>query len=225
MKKLALFSSAVAVMSAVAAAPAVAEDEISANVAITSDYVFRGLTQSDEDLAIQGGFDYAHDSGFYIGTWASSVANAINPSGVEIDYYGGYAGEFGEVGYDVGVLYYDYPGSDVSITEIYGSLSYSIATLYIGEAVDADPAGSSEYTYVNLAIDYEINDLFTVGGSFGHTDFDLNTSNDYDDYRLYVATSFAGVDLELAYTDTDLDQNQDAVNDDGRFVVTVSKSF
>ncbi len=110
----------------------VASAEITGNVSLTSDYKFRGISQSDESPAIQGGLDYAHDSGFYVGTWASSVDFDTNGAGydgsLELDVYAGFGNTIGDsdFGYDVGVMYYAYPGDDGAegdYFEFYGGLS------------------------------------------------------------------------------------------------------
>ena len=80
--------------------------EVSGNVAIGSDYFFRGIDQSGGE-ALSGGFDVGFESGFYVGTWASSIDFS---GGLELDYYAGYGGSFSdEVSYDIGYLYYGYP--------------------------------------------------------------------------------------------------------------------
>jgi uncharacterized protein (TIGR02001 family) len=87
----------------------------SANVAYTSDYYVRGLSQNWHDPALQGGFDIEHSSGFYIGTWASNVSpNTFPDASLEIDVYAGYGGEIGEtgIGYSVGLIGYLYPNGD-----------------------------------------------------------------------------------------------------------------
>lgn len=98
---------------------------LTANVGLYSQYVFRGLTQTNSDPAIQGGFDYSHSSGFYLGVWGSNVSwlkeNTTSTTGavsgsyksggsLELDFYGGYKGSVGDFGYDVGLLQYYYPG-------------------------------------------------------------------------------------------------------------------
>src|SRR4051794_14133352 len=112
-----------------AAAPApTPEHTITGNVGLFSQYIFRGLTQTDRKPAVQGGFDYAHSSGFYAGTWASNISwlkenastvvNGATVSGgtygeggsMEWDFYGGYKGTVGDFSYDLGTLYYWYPG-------------------------------------------------------------------------------------------------------------------
>ena len=127
-----LFASTFAPAIALAADPAPAptpEHTFTGNVGLFSQYIFRGLTQTNKDPALQGGFDYAHSSGFYAGTWASNISwlkeNAsVNVPGVgvvtggtygqggslEWDFYGGYKGTVGDFSYDLGTLYYWYPG-------------------------------------------------------------------------------------------------------------------
>ena len=70
-----------------------AHAELSANIGVTSNYLWRGVTQTDDGAAIQGGIDWSHDSGFYLGTWASNIDWGVGSSGVEVDFYGGYAGD------------------------------------------------------------------------------------------------------------------------------------
>src|SRR5574340_553060 len=112
------------VASAQTAATAPAPDyTLTGNFGIYSQYVFRGLTQTDAKPAFQGGFDFTHKSGIYLGTWGSNVS-WLHDSGVcnhgcslEWDLYGGWRYAFNDDwGVDVGVLYYYYPGSYVSVT-------------------------------------------------------------------------------------------------------------
>src|SRR5688572_31801626 len=89
---------------------------VTGNVGLFSQYIFRGLTQTNEEPAIQGGFDYSHSSGFYVGTWGSNVSwlqdgGSYRAGGsLELDIYGGFKGSIGktDLGYDVGLLYYWY---------------------------------------------------------------------------------------------------------------------
>jgi len=95
----------------------------SANVAFTTDYIWRGMTQSDGS-AIQGGFDFESDSGFYAGIWGSNV-NFNDGNGQELDYYAGYTTSLGIIGVDSGYIIYDYPDSnpDLKFEEMYLGLS------------------------------------------------------------------------------------------------------
>jgi uncharacterized protein (TIGR02001 family) len=96
-----------------AQAPAPTPDfTLSGNLTIGSDYRFRGFTQTDYQPTIQGGIDFAHKSGFYLGNWNSNVSsNLYNGAPIEMDFYGGWKTTFGDFGLDVGVIYYYYPGS------------------------------------------------------------------------------------------------------------------
>ena len=78
---------------------------ISANATLQTDYTWRGMSQNSENPSVNGGLDVEFDSGFYAGTWLAAVS-----SSVEVDYYGGYAGELGDIGYDIGYVKFDYPG-------------------------------------------------------------------------------------------------------------------
>jgi len=122
MKK-ALIAAAVATACAVpfaAFAQAKAEPEytFSGNAGLFSDYRFRGFTQTDYRPAFQGGFDFAHKSGLYAGNWNSNVSSvAYNGASLEMDFYGGYRTTIGDIGVDVGVLYYYYPGTGKYIAD------------------------------------------------------------------------------------------------------------
>ena len=240
-----------AVMAGSMAAPSVyAEDgphTFSANVAMVSDYRFRGMSQNDETIAIQGGFDYAHDSGFYAGTWASSLdwqdgAAGSDDTTIEVDLYAGFGGDIGDsgFGYDVGVLRYMYPnaasGTDYDTTEVYGSLSYSYFTASLAYSNELNFLGADDSTYFNLAGDYEFDNGVGIGASWGTFDIDEKRGQadlDYDDWKIYVAYTtpekFGGFDLELAYIDTDedgvCDNSAGPFQCDSTAVFSISKSW
>ena len=109
------------------------------NVGVVSDYRFRGLTQSRFDPALQGGIDFAHKSGFYLGAWASSIKwikDAGGNADAEIDLYGGYKGSVSDMGYDLGVLTYQYPSNrltpSANTTELYGALTVGRDSAVVG---------------------------------------------------------------------------------------------
>ena len=145
---------------------AYAETELSANVALTTDYVWRGVSQTLEDPAIQGGFDFEHDSGFAVGVWGSNVdfweTGDPNDDGanMEFDIYGSYSGEFGDgFSYSVGVIYYMYPGTDSGVDidwlELNGSLGWGPVAFAINYS--SDVYNSSETgVYYNLSGSHEI---------------------------------------------------------------------
>ena len=102
------------------AAPAKAEPEytIAGNAGLFSDYRFRGYSQTDYKPAFQGGIDFAHKSGFYLGNWNSNVSSVLyNGASLEMDFYGGYKATFGDFGLDVGTIYYYYPGTGAYIPD------------------------------------------------------------------------------------------------------------
>jgi len=152
-------------MNVLAEEEASSEHSISYNVGLFSQYIFRGYNQTDGRPALQGGVDYEHSSGFYLGAWASNVSwtvdkfdngsDAAYKSGgtAEIDLYGGFANEIGDtgIGYDVGVLQFLYPGelrsgyAKANTTEVYGGLNYKWLsyTAYVVTSEDAWTWGKS----------------------------------------------------------------------------------
>ncbi len=102
-----------------------AQAAVSGNIGAASNYLWRGTTQTDDSVAVQGGIDYSHDSGFYLGTWASNVDFGDDTS-YELDFYGGYSGSIGEdFGYDISYLYYGYPDAEGDID--FGELALTLS--------------------------------------------------------------------------------------------------
>ncbi|NVK25181.1 MAG: hypothetical protein HWE10_09665 [Gammaproteobacteria bacterium] len=135
---------------------AYAQAELSANVAVTSNYIWRGMEQTDGGPAVQGGVDYADASGFYVGTWASNVDDWGVDASFELDLYGGYTGTAGGWDYDIGYVLFMYPGADVDLDfgEIYGSVSKG--ALSLGVAVLANANGADFGDSIYLSADYSI---------------------------------------------------------------------
>ena len=134
MKKSIVLATAVAAV----LASGVAAAELSANAAITSNYIWRGVTQTSDQAAGQGGIDWGHKSGLYVGTWVSNVNFDNSDDGYEMDVYAGFAGEAGKLGYDVGVITYQYPITpEFNFTEVYVSGTASIVTIGLNYTVDA----------------------------------------------------------------------------------------
>jgi len=240
------------IATAMLATTAVAQAEISGNVALVSDYVFRGISQTDNQMALQGGFDYEHESGLYIGTWASNVDsnffdNQTDPQ-LEVDLYAGYSSEFMGFGYDLGYLRYQYPGSSGPGTnEWYVSGSYStedigdfsLSAIY-SPKLNFLPSDQSAW-YLKGAYDvtlpwYEIGFSAHLGYSTGDA-FDVSNGDrakgdsgfydSYTDWSLGLSKSVYGVDLGITYTDLDLSSDDDCHKDycDSKVVFSVSKSL
>lgn len=214
------------------AAPAAATPEhtFAYNVGLYSQYIFRGLTQTREDPAIQGGVDYTHSSGFYAGAWASNISwlsdsDAYKSSSLELDLYGGYASTIGQsgIGYNVGVLQYVYPGRQMpgsvykkaETTELYGSLSYGwlqgkVSAVVSNGAFGYDNADGTTYTELNLTVPVPYGKGYTAIAHVGYQDFTgstagtSNSTYDYTDWKLGLTKSFEnGVNLGAYYTATD----------------------
>lgn len=219
---------------------AASDIEVSANVALTSDYRFRGISQSDEELAIQGGFDVGFAPGFYVGVWGSSVdfdSNGAADGSLEADYYVGWAGNMGgsDVGIDVGYMYYDYPGDDGGFgdyQEIYASLSWK--DLEVGVAYSDDYYGETdEFWYLSGDYSFALSEQVSVGLHIGYNMLEENggflaTDEDaYIDYSISVSYGWQGVDFSLALVGTDLDEDDVFGTDwaDDTAVFTISKSM
>lgn len=199
-----------------AAAPA---DPLSFNVGAVTEYRYRGISQSRLKPALQGGIDYAAPSGFYVGTWASTIKWIKDiPGGdadVEIDLYGGWKGEVAkDLTLDVGVLTYQYPSNKLSTsantTELYGALSYGPATLKYSHAVTNTfaNADSKNSFYLDLSAGFDVGSGVTVTPHVGYQKIkgpasDLAT---YTDYSLTVSKDFSGFLLSAALVGTDADK-------------------
>ena len=131
----------VALLGTLAAMPAMADSPFSANIALTTDYLFRGMTQTGHKPALQGGFDYAGPSGIYAGVWGSNISwiqdtGMAASASVELDTYLGISNSFAtDFTYDVGFLRYNYPGTyfpgvaSANTNELYGAIGYKWVTL------------------------------------------------------------------------------------------------
>jgi len=185
---------------------------LSANVGLYSDYVFRGISQTGGDPAIQGGLDYSHASGFYLGTWASNVGwledfQGYQSGNVEIDLYGGFRGDIGKTGltFDVGAIQYMYPGDKVAVvndadtTEVYAALGWKWFTVKysyyvsdevfgIGNLTAGNTGDSSGSDYLSIAASVPVGDTgLTLGASWGTFSFENNGAFDYDDWKVSAA--------------------------------------
>lgn len=202
----------------------------SASVALSSEYIWRGISQTDGDPAISGSFDYAHSSGFYAGTWASSY-DFDDEASSEIDIYAGYAGQFGDtgIGYDIGALRYMFPGEDYNWNEVYGSLSYSIFTASVAYSGDTLGSGEDGY-YYSLDAGYDLPMGLNLYGGIGYYDADEQTFTDgidnYSHYWVGVSKDLAGFTFDLSYQDSESDA-EDIYGDraEETFLFSVSKSF
>jgi uncharacterized protein (TIGR02001 family) len=241
------------VMMMLVPAAALAQEEppysISANTAITTDYTFRGISQTDESAAIQGGFDGSYSLNavdLYAGVWASNVDfDDGDEAQTEFDLYGGFTGTLplGEgLTWDAGVLYYLYPGADSDLEydfiEGYAGLGYTFnkaaLTPEIGVKVYYTNdyfAASGEGVYVDgtgsLSLPYDVG----LGLHYGYQSIDDDSAfgaPSYSDWSVSLSKEVLGLEMAIAYVDTDLSKDEcfgGTTLCEARPVFTVSKSF
>ena len=207
-----------------------ANAEITGTVTLVSDYDFRGITQTAQDPALQGSIDYAHDSGFYLGAWASNVDfGDCCDENIEVDLYTGFRG--GEdLTYDVGLIYYMYPGAeDIDFPEVYAGLGYKWISGKIWYSNDFGNSGDS-------AMYYEANGAFELPANFGltahvgYSDGDYWQGFEYTDWSVGATWTISNFTLGLKYVDgSDLEAFDGTPDDVGsseaRAIFSVSTTF
>ncbi|MAZ10505.1 MULTISPECIES: TorF family putative porin [unclassified Limnobacter] len=228
MKKLVLVA-AIAATTFGAVSTAQAEVTVAANANVTTDYKFRGISQTQSGPAFQGGFDVAFGNGFYVGNWNSNISNLGTGAGLEMDFYGGYAGEVSGIGYDVGALYYFYEGydqgtgPDADTLEVYGKLSYAGAYAKLSYAASDDyfaftaANGSTDQggsTYLDLGYTFPLSDKLSLTAHYGLTSFDKDmadnrpgatgTIDSYSDYSIGATYAFnSNYSVTAAYVEAE----------------------
>lgn len=247
-----------------AAAPEPASPHtLTGNFGLFSQYIFRGLTQTDRQPAAQGGFDYSHEGGFYAGTWASNISwlrdgtpQAYKSGGsLEWDIYGGFKGNFGksDFGYDVGLLYYWYPGDTnpgctigtstacpkADTLEVYGALSWKWLSAKLSYAISNEVFGVANANgtyYADLTASYPLADTkLTLIAHYGIQKYTGQTagaaSNDtiysYNDWKLGVNYSLPkDFTVGVYYTDTSSVNNlgYGSVSEGGSYPRNIAKS-
>jgi uncharacterized protein (TIGR02001 family) len=226
---------------------------VSANVALTTNYVWRGYSQSAENAAIQGGFDYAHiggakghegPTGLYFGVWGSNVNfgnDAVtSPNGdgasMELDLYGGYKFKAGPIDLDVGVIRYMYPDAhsslDYDFTELYVGGAYGPFSLKYFNASDYQGTTTMSGTYLDAAVSLELPEGFGLAlhvGKSGGDGVQAAFGKKYTDYKISLSKEIGGFGFGLAFTDTNQSGAQEIKKgvgaNDGQFMLTVSKSL
>lgn len=214
-----------AALAASFAAPAFAE--VTANVGVVSDYVFRGISQTRGGPALQAGVDYAHDSGIYVGAWGSNVkwvseGGIANGNRFETDLYGGYKTEVGGLGLDVGMIRYVYPAKELTgafpspnTTEAYVGFSYGIASLKYNHTVSDHFIGwvdsnTLEKTrgsnYTDLTVTYPVSEGMNVIAHVGRQNVKNYGKASYTDWKLGVTKDVGFGEVGFAVTGSDADQ-------------------
>jgi uncharacterized protein (TIGR02001 family) len=218
--------------------------EFSANVALTTDMVFRGMSFTNEEPSLNGGFDLEHDTGFYVKTWATNVnlleGDTVEPderANLAIGWYVGYNGDFSDnLNYDIQAAYFAFPGAakdlNYDFAEFTGALTYSIQDTDLGFSYTFSPdfflkSDTAHYYELNASHTFvNANDL-KIGGRIGLQtvkDNDTIGFDDYTNYGIWISYPIGDFTSTLEYTNTDLD-NGDDLNADGRVFFTLSHSF
>jgi len=223
---------------AAAAAPAVHANELSGNISVTNNYIWRGLTQTTNDAAVQGGIDFAMDNGLYAGTWASNAK--FGPDDVysyENDYYAGWSGSKDNWTFDIGYLYYNYDNeADFDFGEVYGTIGWKSLSFsaYVLANTEANSGPSQDFDagktyYLSLDYSFMVLDDIEIGLHGGYYDGDFQeafngTDGDYYDYN--ISLSKGGFGFMISDTNVDgpaADGQYD--NDKVKFVVSYSVDF
>ncbi|MBK9586612.1 MAG: TorF family putative porin [Alphaproteobacteria bacterium] len=209
----------------------------SGNLGFVTEYSFRGIAQSNEKPAIQGGFDVNHTSGLYAGVWGSNVDfNDGDEATVEIDAFVGYAGEFKGLSYDLGLIYYAYPGADDSLDydywEFAASMGYDFEVAALTASFNYSPnnfADSGHAEYYALSADVPIYKELSLTAHVGHQEIDEEEDfgvDDYNDWSVGLGYSLYGFDASLQYVDTDLDETEECADGcEDRVIFGVSRTF
>jgi uncharacterized protein (TIGR02001 family) len=216
----------------------------SANLAIVSDYDCRGVSQTDEKPALQGGFDFNHRSGLYAGVWGSSISwtrdvesDAHAHNRAELDLYIGYRHAFGDFGVDAGVLRYVYPGSfdgawrsetglkHPDTTEGYLGVSWKFLSFKYSHAFTRllGAPGSRGSHYYDLSASHEVSDKLTVTAHYGIQRV-TGPGESYADWKVGAVYQLGGFDLGLHYVGTDLGHAKE-LNAEGRVILSIGKVF
>jgi uncharacterized protein (TIGR02001 family) len=244
MKKV-LLTSAVSVAVLMASAPSYAQ--LTANASVTNNYLWRGLTQSINEAAVQGGVDYASESGFYVGTWTSNVSyDSDDAYSYEHDMYFGFSGEAEGFSYDVGYLYYNYDSNaGFDFGEVYGSIgignfsltAYLLANAEPDEAPGQDFSFGSAY-YISGDITIPTESGAEIGLHMGYHAGDFmyafnGATDDYFDFNFSIAKD--GFAFLVSQTSLGDDDDSDGIedyasmaardNDEIKFVVSYGVDF
>lgn len=239
MRVLCQLTSALAIGAAMACGAAEAQGAWTGNVAATTDYVFRGLSQTNGNAAVQGGADYT-DGGFYAGAWASSLDFGVDAAGanaaadLELDVYAGFRPVWGNVTFDLGVIGYLYPGSTDDFSEYdywegYAKASFSpVEGASLGVAAYYSPeftTESGDAVYIEANGSWTLSDSFAISGAVGQQTVDTPIFAGEDQYVTWNVggtLTAGGFSFDMRYVGTDVENL--AIADD-RAVFTVKRAM
>ncbi len=213
MKKLNVLAISAAVAGALLSVSGTATADLTGNIGLSNNYLWRGVTQNADEAAISGGIDYSHDSGAYVGAWTSNLANGS----YELDLYFGYGGEVGSVAYDVGFIQYMYPlDTNADFAEIYAGVDVIGIELDVAFTVDTDAGGDDSNIYASIGYAFDLGNDLSLGLLYGNYMFDDSTVEDYSHYSVTLAKGDFSFGLQA---------NDITGDDDMRVVVAWGKEF
>jgi uncharacterized protein (TIGR02001 family) len=223
-----LASAAFAFPSLASAQAAASPHTLTGNAGLFSSYRFRGIDQTFGKPALQGGIDYSHSSGFYLGNWNSNVSSGAGyPGGnLEMDFYGGWKGSFGDFGLDLGAIYYYYPGTNSHPSSPFGVFNLKTGTPLFGKVDNTEVyiggswkwislkyfhatsdyfgvPGTSGSHYLDLGANYDLGGGWGINGHVGSLKFKNQLNGDYTDWKIGVTKDIGGWILGAAYIATD----------------------
>lgn len=196
-----------------------ANAEVSANVALTTDYVFRGVSLSDNNAAIQGGADWNNEQ-FYVGTWASSLSD-----GMELDVYAGFTPTTGPITWDFGIIGYFYPGADDDGAEFDYFEGVASGTFELNDQISLggglwyspeNYGDTGEATYFEVNGSFSVSDALSFDAAYGNQTIEDPDGgpggaeeDDYNTWNIGGTYAIHGFSLDLRYHDTDIDAGSD----------------
>ncbi|HPF45663.1 MAG: TorF family putative porin [Alphaproteobacteria bacterium] len=181
--------------------------ELAFNASLLSDYRFRGVSKSNNDVAVQGGIDWFADNGIYTGAWASNVSN-FRGADVETNFYAGYSRESHGIIYDIGATAYVYPGgNNATYFETYGSAGVDFGLLTSTLGISYMPSQSNNGSQDNIYLYNETraqvpNTPFSLNFHLGYEDGFFG--NNKWDWRLGTSVTFDKFELGISYVDTNV---------------------
>jgi uncharacterized protein (TIGR02001 family) len=245
------FAGQVAYAADAAPAPAATpEHVVTYNMGVTNNYLFRGISQSRNSPALSGGVDYTHSpTGLYVGTWASTINwvndyavgnNILNPTtSFEVDLYGGVKGEITkDVTYDLGAIYYYYPGEkistlgiDANTLEAYGQVGYGPVYAKLSYALtEAFATGKAGTYYIDTGANVPLGDGLVANVHAGYFYFKGYTDYNYTDYKIGLTKDFGGISAAVAVSRTNADKGLwnfggFGVTSDTKYIASLTKTF
>ncbi|MBC7905343.1 MAG: hypothetical protein H7Y60_01175 [Rhodospirillaceae bacterium] len=210
---------------------------------VATDYIFRGISQTDEEAAIQASIEWRHDMGIFLGVWGSNVDfNDRDQASVELDWYAGYANTYRNIGYDIRAIYYSYPGADVArdydywelglaltyepLTGLGLTLGYNFSPDYFAESGTAHYLrGEASYAIAGLPVPVKLTG--GIARQFINNNPVFGTP-DYWHWSAGIATELKGLTLGLTYSDTDIEKRRCGASLDvcgARFIANATYAF